>query len=207
MVQPVPGAVRTQQQPARGGALTPAQPAMPAASALATTVTPSAAPAPPGYSFGDGQYVVGADVPAGTYRTRAASQGCYWARLRGFSGELSDLIANENTDAPEVVTIAPTDVGFNSARCGLWTNDLSAITSSPTDPVRDGTYIVGVDIAPGTWRAGGSSGCYWARLSGFGGTLDDIIANSFTTSASVVTISPTDQGFRSEGCGTWTQVQ
>ena len=48
-------------------------------------------------------------------------------------------------------------------------------------------------------------GCYWARLSGSSGEIDDIIANDFTDSPKViVTIKPSDQYFESEGCGTWT---
>lgn len=45
----------------------------------------------------------------------------------------------------------------------------------------DGTYAVGVDFQPGTYRAPGSS--FWERLSGFGGTLDEIIANNVGSGA------------------------
>ena len=78
------------------------------------------------------------------------------------------------------MTISPTDKGFRTEGCGTWTSDLSPITSSPTAPLVGGTYFVGSDIAPGTWRSSGGTGCYWARLSGFSGTSDDIIANDFT---------------------------
>ena len=70
-----------------------------------------------------------------------------------------------------------------------------------------GTFRVGVDIGPGTYRNSDSSGgCYWARLSGFGGTPGEIIASNFTLSPEVVTISPTDVGFTSVACGVWTWV-
>jgi len=108
--------------------------------------------APPGYPyFSDGTHIVGQDVSPGTYRTRAGSPGCYYARLAGFSGTLEDIIANENTDAPAIITIAPTDRGFVSRRCGIWTQDLSAITSSRTT-FGDGIYIIGTDIQAGTYR-------------------------------------------------------
>jgi hypothetical protein len=42
------------------------------------------------------------------------------------------------------------------------------------------------------------------RLSGFGGTFDEIIANDFGSGPRMVTISPTDVGFESSGCGPWT---
>jgi hypothetical protein len=164
------------------------------------------APASPG-AFGDGTFRVGVDIHPGTYRAANPSQGCYWERLSGFSGEFGDLIANNFTDAPDVVTIAPTDAGFSSDGCGTWTPDLSPITSSATAPFGEGKFIVGVDVAPGTWRNSDSSaGCYWERLSGFGGEFGDLIANDFGNSIQVVTIAPTDAGFSSRGCGTWTKI-
>jgi len=66
----------------------------------------------------------------------------------------------------------------------------------------------GGDMSPGTWRsAGGSSGCYAARLSGFGGTLDQVISNDLASEGGlVVTIGAGDAGFETNGCGTWTKV-
>lgn len=147
------------------------------------------------------------DVRPGTYRTRTASAGCYWARLSGFGGTFSEIIANENADGPTVVTIAPTDKGFESTRCARFTADLSAITSSITAPFGEGTFILGTDIAAGTWRSDGAAGCYWARLSGFSGTFSDIIANGNPDGSAVVTIAGGDKGFESVRCGTWTKLQ
>jgi hypothetical protein len=68
----------------------------------------------------------------------------------------------------------------------------------------DGIHQVGVTIPFGNYTTTGSpSGCYWARLSGFSGTLDDIIANQFASGPQVVTIFSSDRGFESSGCGTW----
>lgn len=72
--------------------------------------------------------------------------------------------------------------------------------------IGDGTFQVGADIAPGTYRAANPDGfCYWARLSGTGGTLREIIANDNTTGPAVVTIAATDAAFESTGCGGWTK--
>lgn len=82
---------------------------------------------------------------------------------------------------------------------------------SPTaDSFGPGTWRVGSEIQPGTYRAiGDGSGmhCYWERLSGFGGTLAEIIENGIDTPPVVVTIQQTDTGFKSESCGVWTKVQ
>jgi len=165
---------------------------------------PTATPTPTYVHFGDGTYQVGKDIQPGTYRTRVGSSGCYYARLKGFGGTLDDIIANNSTDAPAIVTIAATDKGFTSENCGTWTKDLSQITQSKTS-FGDGMFIVGTDITPGTYRNTGAQGCYYARLHGFGNTLDDIIANDNVDTPTIVTIAATDKGFQSEGCGTWTK--
>jgi hypothetical protein len=153
--------------------------------------------------FGDGTFRVGHDIAAGTYRTRSAVPECYWARLSGFGG--SDIIENGGFDGFEVVTIRATDKGFESHRCGTWTKDLSAVTKSRTGPFGAGIYIVGTDIAAGTWRSSATgSDCYWARLSGFGG--GEIIDNGGFSSHAIVTIDRSDRGFQNHRCGTWTKI-
>jgi len=156
-------------------------------------------------TFGEGTKIVGTDVRAGTYRTRHDREGCYFARLKGFSGGLDDIIANENSDGPVVVTIAKTDKGFDSTRCDTWTSDLSQITTSKTS-FGQGDFIVGTDFTPGTYRSAPSEGCYWARLKGFGHTLNEIAANGNTNSGAVVTIKSTDKGFESARCETWKKI-
>ena len=80
-------------------------------------------------------------------------------------------------------------------------------TATPRVAFSDGTYRVGPDIAAGTYRSVATAdNCYWARLSGFGGTLDDIIANYFGNSPTIVTIAPADVGFRASNCGGWTRI-
>lgn len=165
--------------------------------------TPTTDPNP---HFGDGAFTVGKDIQPGAYRTRTGSSGCYYARLSGFSGELSEIISNENTDYPAVVTIEATDKGFKSSRCGTWTQDLSQITKSKTT-FGDGIYIVGTDIQPGTYKSSGQSGCYYSRLAGFSGSLGDIISNENTDTAAIVTIASADRGFKSSRCATWTLQQ
>ncbi|MEO7021351.1 MAG: hypothetical protein ABI234_14430 [Ktedonobacteraceae bacterium] len=161
-------------------------------------------PKPSFVTFGDGTFTVGKDIQAGTYRTRTGSSGCYYARLKGFGGTIGEIISNDTTGAPAIVTIAASDKGFQSTNCGTWTADLSAITSSKTT-FPDGTYFVGTDIAPGTYKSSGQSGCYYARLSGFGGTIGEITSNNTTDTAAIITIAPSDKGFTSTGCGTWTK--
>jgi hypothetical protein len=172
------------------------------------TPQPTPVPTPAGVTFDDGDYIVGTDVLAGTYRTREPAFLCYWERLSGFGGTLDEIIANGSGGGYHVITIAAGDAGFSSSGCGTWTADLSAVTSSQGPVVEDGIYIVGVDMAAGTWRStGGVLGCYAARLSGFGGTLDEVIANDISTEGGlIISIAASDKGFETTGCGTWTKV-
>lgn len=152
--------------------------------------------------FGDGTYRVGADIPAGLYSTPGTST-CYWERLSDFSGSLSSIIANSIGGGREIVELRATDVGFKSSRCGRW----SKFVPLPTTSIGQGIFKVGDEIQPGLWRTTTANTCYWARLSGFSGTLDDLITNELPSgSTAVVEILATDIGFKSSRCGTWTRV-
>ena len=175
-----------------------------------STPEPTPIPTPGAATISDGDWIVGTDVDPGTYRTRSAATLCYWERLSGFGGTLDEIIANRSGGGYQVVTIGTGDKGFSTSGCGEWSTDLAPVTSSPADPIiEDGIYIVGADASPGTWRNTGAGpfSCYTARLSGFGGTLDEVISNDLSSEGSVVvTIGASDTGFETTGCGTWTKV-
>jgi len=69
----------------------------------------------------------------------------------------------------------------------------------------DGTFIVGTDIAPGTYRSSGKYGCYWARLSSFD-TGDIIDNNNVNDGPQVVQIRPRHKAFMTRNCGNWQKV-
>lgn len=58
----------------------------------------------------DGMWLVGKDIPAGTYRSQGAADSsipnCYWQRAKDASGALESIIANGNTVGPVVITIS-----------------------------------------------------------------------------------------------------
>ena len=70
-------------------------------------------------------------------------------------------------------------------------------------PFGDGTWRVGADIQPGTYRAPGGPNCYWERLRNFKGGLNSIIVNGGFSRNQTVTIDPSDAGFSTRSCGTW----
>jgi hypothetical protein len=106
----------------------------------------------------------------------------------------------------------PTDTAFS----GDWNGDgldTLGVRRAPAPPAPvggpafgDGTHRMGVSVVPGTYRSGPSAySCYWERVSGFGGTFDEIIANGFG-GPEIVTIEATDAGFTSDDCVSWQPV-
>jgi hypothetical protein len=72
-------------------------------------------------TFGAGtKKVGGTGVAPGRYVTTTADT-CYWARLSGFSGAMSEIITNDFSSEAAIVEIASTDVGFKTNGCGTWT--------------------------------------------------------------------------------------
>ncbi|MGW5349959.1 hypothetical protein ACWERV_05460 [Streptomyces sp. NPDC004031] len=69
----------------------------------------------------------------------------------------------------------------------------------------NGTFEVGKDIQPGTYRTSGNSDgmCYWERDKDAKGDTDSIIANDTVYGSSYVTIKPTDKIFTSTDCKDW----
>ena len=152
--------------------------------------------------IGDGTWVVGVDIEAGTYEVSDISFMCYWARLKGMSGGFEEVIANGTPMGRAVVTILKTDVAFNSQGCGSWT--LFEANNTLDTEIGEGIWAVNDDIKPGTYEIPMVQGnCYWSRLKGFTGDLDQILANGNPIGRAVVTITDTDIGFTSQGCGSW----
>jgi hypothetical protein len=68
----------------------------------------------------------------------------------------------------------------------------------------DGTFMVGTDIDPGTYRAAAREGCYWARLASLSGS--DIAENDISDGPMLVEISSSDKAFKTSGCATFHKV-
>ena len=83
----------------------------------------------------------------------------------------------------------------------------TATLEFPLTAVPDGTWLVGSEVSAGIYSAPGGALCAWKRLSGFGGTADDIIASSTGNIRPIVEISLTDMGFSTSGCGAWTLIR
>jgi hypothetical protein len=176
---------------------------------LNTSEPPSITPV--AVSFGAGTHLVGKDIPAGRYYAiPAAGGGCYWERQSGLGGSLAEIIANDFIGAgfaQVVVDVAVSDLAFTTnASCRTW---YSAPPLSSQASIPAGSWLVGAQVAPGSYQTNAKYGCYWERLRDFGGNLSAIIANNFVSTAGnqLVSIAGNDVGFSTDGdCGTWTRV-
>ena len=161
---------------------------------------PAAGTIPPG------TWLVG-QVEAGRYFTNPPD-GCYWERLSGLGGTSDDRIANDFISfdpAQVIVDIHPSDVAFSTNEdCGMW--DQSPVSPPDAGTIPPGIWLVGRQVEPGVYEVDAGDGCYWERLSGFGGTSDDRIANDFVSDGGrqLVEIARRDVGFSNDvDCGTW----
>jgi hypothetical protein len=67
---------------------------------------------------GDGVFIVGRDIQPGTYQSPGVADGageCYYARLA--STNSTDIIDNNGTTGPNVVTVSPGDVALEVSGC------------------------------------------------------------------------------------------
>lgn len=71
----------------------------------------------------------------------------------------------------------------------------------------DGLYIVGKDIAPGTYATAGPVGdkrCYWRRMNNVDPhAKNNVIDSAMTAKPQVVLIDATDKAFKTSGCQPW----
>ncbi|MEU2424726.1 hypothetical protein ABZ619_27515 [Streptomyces sp. NPDC007851] len=104
------------------------KPAVTVTETVKATVTakpkPVKKPGPPSSFSGEGQYLVGEDIQAGTYRTSGPEKdsvipNCYWARLKNASGEFDAIIANDNIQGQGRVTVNKGEY-FKTSGCQDW---------------------------------------------------------------------------------------
>ena len=106
---------------------------------------------------------------------------------------LSPAVAPITSPLPTETPVEPTATPFPTS------------TPKPTETpsIRPGTYAVGQDIDPGTYVGIAGTGvldtCYWARLQGVSGALDDILANDTAMGQFYIEVLEGD-GYLETGC-------
>ena len=152
------------------------------------TRVPTRTPTPPLLtSFGDAKYYIGAQIEAGLYRARSATESCSWTLNDG---------RERHAGRATLVELRPSDVSFVSSGCGTWESYAAIV--SPGQPFGEGLFVVGDEVAPGRYRASGApESCSWAYIEDFRDPP------STRTGVAIADVRSSDAGFYSSGCGTW----
>ncbi|MGW4022059.1 hypothetical protein [Streptomyces sp. NPDC005009] len=119
---PAPAVTVTETAPAEAGE---PEPAVTVTEEVTVTPKPAKKPGAATTVEGDGQYLVGEDMRAGTYKTAGPDKGsiienCYWARTKDASGEFGAIIANANLQGQGRVTVNKGEY-FETNGCQEWT--------------------------------------------------------------------------------------
>ncbi|MDQ3146654.1 MAG: hypothetical protein M3R01_06915 [Actinomycetota bacterium] len=166
-----------------------------------TTTAPAPPPERAARTFGEGLFVIGEDIEPGVYVS--SGELCFWERLSGTGGAADELIATDSTTGQSLVEIGAGDRAFNSSGCAPWA---PLGEPAPVATFGEGTFAVGSQFEPGSYRSSGAGSCYWERLSGLGGEFEQVITSAGAEGSTTVDIPAGDVGFSSFGCGTWARV-
>jgi hypothetical protein len=170
-----------------------------ATNTLQPTDTPMPTNTPDPNLINPGTHMVGVDIQPGIYKGFAGEgllTSCYWGRLKDLTGGLESILANDNSVGQFYIEVKSSDFALKTD-CPL--TRLVALpqhTGEYPQVITAGTYLIGSDIQPGTYRGQAGSditaSCYWARLQNVAGDLDSILANDNATGQFYVQVLPSD---------------
>jgi endonuclease YncB( thermonuclease family) len=158
--------------------------------------------------------------------------GNQWAYIQVASADLGEKLASlgwvwayPDSPAPDSYDqrIATQVETARSASRGLFSSACPGAATPPqgvaqpsvvqqAKTIDDGTYVLGTEIEPGTYRTTGASEdamvkmCSWKRLKDTSGEFSSIIATNIAQGPTTITIKPTDGAFESRGCATWKKI-
>lgn len=155
--------------------------------------------------------------------------GNQWAYLRVGTVDLGEKLASlgwvwayPDSPAPQGYNQRITNAveAARTARTGAFGTACpgAPVPAQPAPPpgrttIENGTWIVGSDIQPGTYRTAGPSTdgpirmmCVWKRMKDTTGEIGSTLAINVTQGPTTVTIKPTDGAFDSQNCQPWTRI-
>lgn len=141
-----------------------------------------------------------------TARVAGANRDAYMAqrdalgkRLAALEGEIK---VREDSVSTREAALKTQEEGVKKREAAV--SDVEKKKAANT--VGDGTWVVGVDIEPGTYRPTENVGsrCYWGIYAS-GSNGDDIIANDIPGGGLPSVALAVGQDFKSSRCGTWTK--
>lgn len=112
--------------------------------------------------------------------------------------------------APTVTVTAKADSGEKADAAKEKPAKEKKEESGPATTFDSGSYLVGEEVAAGTYKTSGPSdtdlpNCYWARNKDSSGDLYSVIANGNPEGPTRLTVQE-GEIVETSGCGTWTKV-
>jgi endonuclease YncB( thermonuclease family) len=156
--------------------------------------------------------------------------GNQWAYIKVGSVDLGEKLATTgwvyaytDSPAPQEYNQRITNAveAARTAKSGLFGNECpgaaapaaGGVQPSAGATIENGTWVVGSDIQPGTYRTTGPSNegmikmaCIWKRLKDTSGEITSTLAINVSQGPTIVTIKPTDGAFDSQNCAPWVKV-
>lgn len=166
--------------------------------------TATEAPKTPKYS--DGTYLVGKDIKSGLYRVTLKDEILhmgYIHRAKDVNMETDSIIANILLTGNGYVEIKSTDVAVKLQGVQIEPINIKDLKPEIKKEVTDGIYLVGYDLAPGTYKveitdeATGMG--YVERSKSVAMDVNDIIANDIQQGSGYVKIEKGDFAVRLQG--------
>lgn len=113
-----------------------------------------------------------------------------------------------NAGTAKTVTAAPVPVPTVTVTTRVTVTRKAAAAAVGASFGGEGTFLVGTDIRPGTYRApaASSGNCYWERMRDLTGSMNSTIANDNTSGPVLITVKSTDKAVKVSGCSTFTRV-
>ena len=168
------------------------------------TITPKGTPQAKTYK--NGTYLVGNDIESGLYKvilTDNIMKIGYVERSKGVSMEFGDILANIIITGDGYVEIKDTDVAVKLQGVEISPISLNSLEKNLKNEVSDGIYLVGYDIAAGTYKVEVTDEItgigYVERARSVSMGLDDIIANELIQGQGYVEIKNADFAVKVQG--------
>lgn len=144
----------------------------------------------------------------GSFAPSPSTRSYQWLRNgKAIKGATRSSYKLTNSDSGTKISVQVTANKANYTSKSAKSSSVDIARILKTVISKDGTYKVGSKLKPGLYKATGSgNSCYWERLNGFSGSLDDINSNYIGTANTYVRITSYDEGFKTSRCGSWKQV-
>lgn len=157
-------------------------------------------------TYSDGKYLVGKDIKSGLYKvtlTDTFTKMGYIERAKDLDMELDNIIANIVLSGDGYVEILDTDVAVKLQGVEIEPIKLEELQPSIKSEATDGIYLVGYDLAPGTYKVELTDTVtnmgYVERAKKVSMGMNDIIANEIIQGPSYVKIQEGDFAVRLQG--------